>query len=85
LAALANESRQPNHTVGALRQKGVLGLDTFPDTLPVALFRFINDDAVEYWVGFDNFYVITRYNHSRLYAMAVFQLSEALRSARNAG
>ncbi len=39
------------------------------------------DDAEEVWVGYRNFYAITRYNHSRLYAMAVFQLAESIRDA----
>ena len=32
----------------------------------------------ELWAGLDNFYVITRYNHSPLYTMAVYQLSQAI-------
>ncbi|HHO81947.1 MAG TPA: lytic murein transglycosylase B, partial [Halothiobacillus sp.] len=39
-------------------------------------------DRVEYWVGLNNFYVITRYNHSVLYAMAVYELAQAVREAR---
>jgi len=36
----------------------------------------------EYWLGYRNFYVITRYNKSSFYAMAVFQLAQALRELR---
>jgi lytic murein transglycosylase B len=34
----------------------------------------------EYWFGYRNFYVITRYNHSPMYAMAVHQLAQAIRA-----
>jgi membrane-bound lytic murein transglycosylase B len=43
-----------------------------------ALLEFEQPDHREYWFGFHNFYVITRYNHSNLYAMAVYQLAQAV-------
>lgn len=52
-----------------------------PDQL-AALLRMETENGPEYWVGLNNFYVITRYNRSPLYAMAVWQLSEAIISTR---
>ena len=40
-----------------------------------ALIELDGRDGAEHWVVFQNFYAITRYNHSKLYAMAVHQLS----------
>lgn len=53
---------------------------TAPNRL-ISVMTMQGSDAEEYWVGYRNFYAITRYNHSRLYAMAVFQLAQAIRSS----
>jgi len=47
---------------------------------PVRLLRLSANDGDEYWLGFQNFYVITRYNHSTHYAMAVHQLAQAVKN-----
>lgn len=46
-----------------------------------ALFSFeISAGDYQYWAGYQNFYTITRYNHSRRYAMAVYQLSREIKN-----
>ncbi len=40
-----------------------------------------DEDTTAYWHGFHNFYVISRYNHSHMYVMAVYQLAERIKSA----
>ncbi len=51
-----------------------------PDA-PAALIDLVTPDApIEYWLGYRNFYVITRYNRSSFYAMAVFQFAQALKA-----
>lgn len=51
-------------------------LDAKTKVMPMA---FALENGEEYVLGLQNFYVITRYNHSRMYALAVYELSEALR------
>ncbi|GIK87867.1 MAG: lytic murein transglycosylase B [Burkholderiales bacterium] len=58
-----------------------LPVDVEPDPVAVLMLEE-SADAASYWLAFHNFYVITRYNRSRLYASAVWHLAQALRSAR---
>lgn len=80
LDALANETLKLTHTVGALRDMGLFVAD-LDDAAKVALFRMEQPEATEYWLGLNDFYAITRYNHSRMYAMAVYQLGQVLHAA----
>lgn len=41
------------------------------------------DRPTEYWLGFQNFYTITRYNRSSFYAMSVFHLAQTLKQVRS--
>ena len=47
-------------------------------SLNATLLNLDGVDGPEYWLGFNNFYAITRYNISKHYAMAVYQLAEAI-------
>ncbi len=51
-------------------------------TRKVSLLEFQLDEGKEYWFGLYNFYVITRYNHSSMYALVVYQLGEAIKKRR---
>lgn len=79
--ALFNQSLKPYSTLGELAKAGVsIDLDLDADTA-VTPTRLMGKEGEEYWIGLKNFYVITRYNHSKLYAMAVFQLSERIKAS----
>lgn len=80
--ALVATKLRPNTTLKALRAAGTAVDGAFGDDAKVALVRLEAEQGSEYRVTFDNFYVITRYNPSILYAMAVFELSEALNRGR---
>ncbi|MBV9345703.1 MAG: lytic murein transglycosylase B [Gammaproteobacteria bacterium] len=67
-----------NDTLGALAARGVkVSLELPPET-PVVLLSAEQKDGPAYRVGFHNFYVITRYNTSARYAMAVHDLAQAI-------
>ncbi len=79
---LVNQGLELNRTVGELKALGVHidgGGGDLAEETRAAIFRMELEDGAEYWLGLTNFHVITRYNHSRMYALAVHQLGQAIR------
>ncbi|PKG99055.1 lytic murein transglycosylase B [Paraglaciecola sp. MB-3u-78] len=83
--ALLSKSLKYSHQWSQLQAAGVSITEAnLSQEMSVKLFEFAQPDTKEYWVGLPNFYAITRYNHSPLYAMAVFQFSQQLKQGFNA-
>ena len=80
-AALIDEGIVPRRTPSEMASFGVISGDA-PD-LPAALIDLVTPrQPTEYRLGYRNFYVLTRYNRSSFYAMAVFDLARQLRAGR---
>ncbi|MEK6592066.1 MAG: lytic murein transglycosylase B [Pseudomonadota bacterium] len=72
---------KPGIKVAELRRRGVVPLQPVSDDADAALFAVEMESGPSYWLGLQNFYVITRYNRSINYAMAVNELARELRAA----
>jgi len=78
-------SLKPYETISTFKKQGVVfksrtDAKNVAESNSATLLKLDGKKGLEYWLGLDNFYVITRYNHSTLYAMAVLQLSEKLKA-----
>lgn len=86
LPIAAGKDPRPILELGVLHKHGITTKAKINDPeATVALLEFDAGKEKEYWLGFNNFYVITRYNHSSNYALAVFLLSEAIAKAHAQG
>jgi membrane-bound lytic murein transglycosylase B len=77
-ANLARTILTPSYRLGFLRNQGVRFATSLGDEDIGGLVPYDLAEGREYWVGFRNFYVITRYNRSRMYALSVLQLAQAI-------
>jgi membrane-bound lytic murein transglycosylase B len=83
----ASNSLSPESTVESLSEQGVVFATDLPGDHESQLLVLEGEQGDEYWVGFHNFFVITRYNRSVMYALAVHQLGQeiALEVGRSEG
>jgi len=85
-AELQDDAQQPSSknelktktSLGELRKQGLTFESDLPADTEANLIVLEGEDGTEYWIGLHNFYVITRYNRSVMYALAAWQLGEAI-------
>lgn len=88
-ALLGKREPGPERTLAKFESLGVEAAEDTPGATggkggrKASLLQLQGRSGPEYWLTFHNFYVITRYNHSALYAMAVYQLGHAIHTARD--
>ena len=71
---------KPEKTVGELAEEGFAPRSATDISLVATPLRLEGSEGYEYWLCLENFYVITRYNHSAMYALSVWQLSQEIES-----
>lgn len=69
---------RPQETVSSLSTKGVMFSTDLPGDSESQLLTVKGPEGNEHWIGFHNFFVITRYNRSVMYALAVHQLGQEI-------
>ena len=69
---------KPKFTVAEFAAAGITSSDELDPQASAVAMKFQLEDGYEYWLGLHNFYVTTRYNHSAMYAMSVYQLSQRI-------
>ena len=79
LDEIATRNFNPTHSVAQWAEKGFRSSSELSPQLPAAVLKLVEEERNTYWLTFRNFYVITRYNRSPRYAMAVYELSQEIK------
>lgn len=78
VAPFVPDTLEAKYSLAELGSKGYRPTVAQGHELSATLVTFEGNDGTEHWLGFRNFYAITRYNRSPMYAMAVYQLSREI-------
>ena len=76
--ALAPANAEPLYPLLQMEALGYAPMQRVADDTPSTLLKLDGASGPEYWITFKNFQVIQRYNKSPMYAMAVWQLAQAI-------
>jgi membrane-bound lytic murein transglycosylase B len=74
-----------DETLASLHERGYIFSSPMPDSTPVMLLPAQFEQSLGWRMGFQNFYVLTRYNRSALYAMAVHELAQSIAQRYRSG
>lgn len=78
-----NKVIPPVMTIREWKKVGIAPTQKISSAMPAISIEFDGINGLEYWFGLQNFYTITRYNRSPMYAMAVYDLSRDIKVAMN--
>ncbi|HET9048775.1 MAG TPA: lytic murein transglycosylase B [Chiayiivirga sp.] len=78
------DSLEATFSLAELEHKGYRPAHALGHDVPATLLRLEGNSGPEYWITFNNFHVISRYNRSPLYSMAVFQLAQSIAATDSA-
>lgn len=79
---IINTGEKPAKLLSGWKALGVKASQVEAQDVAAVLLKMKDQDSEAYWLGYNNYYVVTRYNRSRLYAMAVLQLSEEIKTKK---
>lgn len=79
-----NDINPPTVTVAEWKKRGYVPITDLPADAKALIMKLDGQHGEEYWLGLQNFYVISRYNRSHMYSMAVHQLSQLIREKKEA-
>ena len=65
-------------TIASLKSKGISFDTNMKQDHPAELLHLAQKNSNDYWVAMHNFFVITKYNHSIMYGLAVHQLGQEI-------
>lgn len=76
-----SKTAKPKYTLAKLRRHHIRPIKKEPKHLKAALIAMKNTNSTEYWLVFQNFHAIMKYNPRTTYALAVYELSQAIKKA----